>query len=159
LGCASVTKDIQVETAADPGADFSSYQTYAWVAASAIVNDPDAQWDAPGFDAAAEVMKQVDAELQKRGMTQDSTNPDLLVAVGAGVDMEALGVKQDPDTKADMLATIPQGSLVLAMMDNATGYLAWVGVAEGNIPDQPDDKTVKKRLDYAVSQMLKQMPK
>ena len=158
-GCASVTKDIEVEAVADPDADFSSYQTYGWVAASAIVNDPYAQWDAPGFDPVMEIKSLVDAALQKRGMSQTTTNPDLLVAFGAGVDMAALGVKVNPDTKANMLANVPQSGLVLVMMDNETGYLSWVGVAAGEVQENPDDKTIKKRLDYAVSQMIKKMPK
>jgi hypothetical protein len=159
LGCASVTKDIEVDAVADPDADFSSYQTYSWVVASALLNDPYAQWDAPGFDPVMEIKSLVDAALQKRGMSQTTTNPDLLVAFGAGVDMAALGVKVDPDTKANMLAYVPQGGLVLVMMDNKTGYLSWVGVATGEIQDDPDDKTIKKRLDYAVSEMIKKMPK
>ena len=121
IGCASVTKDIQVDAAADPGADFTSYQTYEWVAASAVVNDPYAQWESPGFNPVMEIKSLVDAALEKRGMSQSSDNPDLLVAFGAGVDMEALGVKVDPDTKTNMFANVPQGALVLAMLDNTTG--------------------------------------
>lgn len=159
VGCASVTKDIQVDAVAAPDVDFSSYQTYGWVAASALVNDPYAQWEAPGFDPVMEIKTLVDAALQKRGMTQVSDNPDVLVAFGAGVDMDALGVKVDPDTKANVLATVPQGGLVLLMVDGTTGYASWVGVAEGEVQDNPDDKTVQKRLNYAVNQMIKMMPK
>jgi len=159
VGCSSVTKDIEVDAVAAPDADFSRYQTYGWVAASALVNDPYAQWDAPGFDPVMEIKRLVDAALEKRGMTQVSDNPDLLVAFGAGVDMAALGVKEDPDSKANVLANVPQSGLVLVMVDNATGYAAWLGVAEGEVQDNPDDKTIKKRLDYAVNQMIKKMPK
>jgi len=158
LGCASVTKDIEVDAVADSNADFSSYQTYGWVAASALIHDPYAQWDAPGFDPVMEIKSLVDDALQKRGLSQTTNNPDLLVAFGAGVDMAALGVKVDPDSKANILAKVPQAGLVLLMADNETGYLSWVGVATGEVQDNPDDKTVKKRLDYAVSQMIKMMP-
>lgn len=48
----------------------------------------------------------------------------LLVAFGAGVDMAALGVKVDPDTKANMLANVPQGGLVLLMLAGVSLYVA-----------------------------------
>jgi len=157
--CSSVTKDIEVDAMADANVDFSAYQTYGWVAASAIVSDAYAQWEAPGFDPVVEIKTQVDAALQKRGMTEDSVDPDVLVAFSVGLDMDALGVKQDPDTDTQMLANIPQGGLALLMADSQTGYLSWIGVATGDVQDNPDDETVKKRLEYAVSELIKKLPR
>ena len=156
--CSSATKDIEVDAMADASVDFSTYQTYGWVAASAIVSDAYAQWEAPGFDPVAEIKTQVDAALQKRGMTEVFVDPDDLVAFSVGLDMDALGVKLDPDTDTQMLANIPQGGLALLMADSQTGYLSWIGVATGDVQDNPDDQTVKKRLEYAVSELIKRLP-
>ena len=159
-GCASsVTKDIQIDTEADPKAQFSGYHSYAWLGSAAIVNDPSGQWEPPPLDADAEVKYLLDRELRKRGLTQNSADPDLLVAFAAGVDMAALGLKEDPDSKEDMVMNIPQGGLLVALVDSQSGFVIWAGVATADIQDNPDADTVKKRLDYAVTQLIKQVPK
>ena len=158
--CASVqTKDIKIETQADPKANFSGYKTYAWLGAAAIVNDPYGQWEPPPFDADAEIIFLIERELRKRGMSQNSTNPDLIVAFAAGIDMDALGLKPDPQTQSKMLANVPQGGLAVVLADAQTGYAIWVGVATAELQENPDTQTVKARLDYAVTQMFKKLPK
>ena len=159
-GCASsVTKDIQIETTADPKANFSGYQTYAWLGSAEIVNDPYGQWSPPPFDATAEIKFLLDRELRKRGMSVSTVDPDLIVAFAAGIDMEALGLKEDPDSKEDVLMNMPQGGLLVAFVDSDSGFAIWAGVATVEIQDNPDADTVKKRLDYAVTQLIKQVPK
>ena len=159
-GCASVpTKDIQIDTQADPKANLSGYKTYAWLGAAAIVNDPYGQWEPPPFDADAEIKFLIDRELRKRGMTEDSVNPDLIVAFAAGINMDALGVKTNPETKSKMLENVPQGGLAVVLVDADTGFAIWVGVATAELQESPDAQTVKGRLDYAVTQMFKKLPK
>jgi hypothetical protein len=159
-GCASVpTKDIQVDAQSDPKANFSGYKTYAWLGAAAIVNDPHGQWEPPQFDSDAEIMFLIDRELRKRGMSENTTDPDFVIAFAAGIDMEALGLKVDTETKMDMLENVPQGGLVVLLVDSESGLVIWVGVATAEIQESPDTQTVKTRLDYAVTQMLKKLPK
>jgi hypothetical protein len=158
-GCSSATKDIKVDAVADGSVDFSKYRTYEWVAAAAVLNDPNSQWKAPDFDVMSEVQSLVDDALQKRGMTEVSDDPDMLVAFGIGADMDALGVKEDPNTKTQMIENVPQGALVLFVADGETGYVSWVGEATGDVQENIDEKTIKKRLDYAISQLIKKLPK
>ena len=159
-GCASVpTKDIKIDSQADPKANFSGYKTYAWLGAAAIVNDPYGQWEPPPFDADAEIKFLIDRELRKRGMAEDSVNPDMIVAFAAGINMDALGVKTDPETKSKMLENVPQGGLAVVLVDADTGFAIWVGVATAELQESPDAQTVKGRLDYAVTQMFKKLPK
>ena len=159
-GCASVpTKDIQIDAQADPKANFGGYKTYAWLGAAAIVNDPFGQWEPPQLDADAEIMFLIDRELRKRGMLESTAGPDLVVAYAAGIDMEALGLKMNPETKMDMLENVPQGGLVVVIVDSESGFVIWVGVATAEIQEDPDIKTVKARLDYAVSKMFKKLAK
>jgi len=160
LGCASVpTKDIQVDAQADPKANFSGYKTYAWLGSAAIVNDAYGQWEPPAFDADAEIKYLMDRELRKRGMSENSADPNLIVAFAAGIDMDALGLKVDPETKMDMLANVPRGALVVVLLDRSSGFVIWVGVATAEIQESPDTHTVKARLDYAVTRLLKKLPK
>ena len=102
-GCTSVaTKDIEVDAASDPKVNFSGYKSYAWLGSAAIVNDAYGQWEPPAFDADAEITFLLDRELRARGMSEDTSDPDLVVAFAAGIDMDALGLKTDPETKTDM---------------------------------------------------------
>ena len=159
-GCATTpTKDIQIDAQADPKANFSGYKTYAWLGAAAILNDPYGQWEPPQFDADAEIMFLIDRELRKRGMSENTVNPDLVVAFAAGIDMEALGVKVDPKTKMELLENVPRGGLAIMLVDSDSGFVIWVGAATAEVQESPDPETVKARLDYAVTQLFKKLPK
>jgi len=157
--CAStLTKDIAVDAQADPKANFSGYKTYAWLGAAAIINDPYGQWEPPAFDADAEIKYLIDRELRKHGMSQNSADPDLTVAFAAGIDMDALELKVDPKSKMETLANVPRGGLVIALVDSESGFVIWMGVATADIQKNPDTMTVKARLDYAVTQLLRKLP-
>jgi len=161
-GCASVpTKDISVAAQADPKANFGGYRTYSWLGSAAIVNDPYGQWEIPQFDADAEIKHLIDRELRKRGMSQSSplVNPDMIVAFAAGIDMEALELKVDPESKIDMLVNVPQGGLLVILIDGRSGFVIWVGAATAEIQESPTAKTVKARLDYAVTRLFRKLPK
>ena len=161
-GCSSVpTKDIQVEAQADPKASFSGYKTYTWLGSAAIINDPYGQWEIPEFDADAEIKYLIDRELRKRGMSQSSPliSPDMIVAFAAGIDMDALELKVDPESKIDMLVSMPQGGLLVILVDGQSGFVIWAGVATAEVQESPTAKTVKARLDYAVTQLFRKLPK
>ena len=159
-GCASTpTKDIEVDAQADPKANFSGYKTYAWLGSAAIVNDLYGRWEPPAFDSDAEIKYLIDRELRKRGKMQNLNNPDMIVAFAAGIDMEALGLKVDPKTKIDMLENVPQGGLLVVLVDSKSGFVIWAGMATGEVQQNPDTETIKARLDYAVTQLFKKLPK
>lgn len=159
-GCSSVpTKDIQVDSESDPKAKFSGYKSYAWLGSAAIVNDSYGQWEPPAFDADEEITYLLDRELRKRGMSENTGNPDLIVAFAAGIDMDALDLKTDPQTKMNMLTNVPRGGLVVVLVDSDTGFVIFAGVATAEVQNNVDAQTVKARLDYAVTQMMKKLPK
>jgi hypothetical protein len=159
-GCATIdTQDIKVNAEADAKANFSGYKTYAWLGTAEIVYDPLGKWEPPKFDADTEIKFLIDRELRKRGKSETSSNPDMIVAFAAGIDMTVLRLKEDPKTKIKILKNVPKGALVVAMIDASTGYVIWVGEAMGNIQTKPTDDVVRKRLDYAVSKMFAVLPK
>ena len=158
-GCASVTKDIRVETDADPKINFSGYSSYSWLGSAAILYDPKGKWEPPQFDADAEIRFLIDRELHDHGMTESSANPDLIVAYAAGIDMETLKIKINPESGLETLTDAPEGALVIVLVDANTGVAIWSGVATAEIQENPDQEVVKKRLDYAVSSMFKKLPK
>jgi hypothetical protein len=158
-GCASgVTKDIMVDTEVDPKANISGYKSYAWLGSAAIVFDEEGQWEPPQFDADAEIKFLIDRELRANGMTEDSVNPDLVIAYAAGIDMDSMEIKTDPENELEVLENVPVGALTVIMVDAETGLAVWAGVATAEIQENPTAETTKKRLDYAVSQMFSKLP-
>ena len=159
-GCTSApTRDIRFDAEADPKANFSGYKTYAWLGSAAIVNDPYGQWEPPAFDADAEIRHLINRELRKRGMSESSAAPDLFVAFAAGIDMDVLELKVDPTTNMEILSNVPKGALLVTLVDSDSGFVIWVGLAVADVQENPDAQTVKKRLDYAVTKLLKKLPK
>lgn len=136
------------------------YKTYAWLGAAIIVNDDLGLWEPSGLDADAEVQSLVNAELTSNKLTIDNTNPELLVAYVAGVDVdEVFAIEGNPDEVEVDIANIPMGALVIGLIDAETGYLVWVSEATADIQSNPPVELAKKRLDHAVKKMLKTMPK
>jgi len=158
-GCASVTKDIRVDAEVDPKVDLTGYKTYAWLGSAQIVVDTIGKWEPPGFDADAEVKWLIDRELRARNVSRVDDNPDMFVAYVAGIDMDALELKVDPETRREMLDSVPKGALAVVFIDAASGKPVWVGVATADIQETPTDEVVRKRLDYAVKEMFRLLPR
>ena len=159
-GCAStsVTKDIMVKTDVDPKANLSGYKSYTWLGAAAIVFDEQGQWKAPQFNVGTEIKFLVDRELRAHGMSEDSVNPDLVIAYAVGIDMDSMEIKTDPEKDLEVLKNIPQGALTVILVDAQTGLAVWAGVARAELQDNPTIETSKKRLDFAVSEMFSKLP-
>jgi len=157
-GCASVTKDIEIDATADPTIKFSGYKSYGWLAEISGLNDPEGVWQPPKMNIAEDIKFLIDRELRKRGIYSYTENPDLAVGFFMGVDMEALELKVDPNTKEDILTEVPSAALAIALIDANTGYVVWVGEAMGEIQDNPSDEVIRKRLDYAVTEIFKKLP-
>lgn len=156
--CASpLTQDIEVDAEADPRANLAGYKTYAWLGSAAILYDPKGKWEPPEFDADAEIKFLIDRELRKRGMQEVAVNPDMIVGYAAGIDMEALQLVEDKESKIQMLQNVPTGSLVIVLIDGNTGNPVWASAAVADVQQEITTEDVRKRLDYAVTQMFKLM--
>lgn len=156
--CSSKYKDIEIDAQADPKVSFDGYQSYAWLASSEIVYDPEGQWEPEGLDIDAEVRFVINDNLRKRDMIEVTENPDMLVVFAAGVDMMALGLKEDPKTKEEMLTNVPQAGLVVGFIDADTGFVIWRGIADAKVAAERDLKDTRKRIEYAIKKMFKQIP-
>lgn len=154
--CASITNDIKVDAKVDPKANLSGYKTYTWVGAGEFLNDPEMKWHSPQVQVVEEVKFLIDRELRKRGITQaNSANADLGVAFFTGVDMAAMRLKKDPSTDVEMLKNVPEGGLIVALIDANRGFVIWTGLAVGDYKaDQYTENEIRKRLDYAVTEMF-----
>ena len=155
-GCSSVpTKDIAIVTHTNFKANLGVYKTYAWKGSATTINDPQGLWEPPAFDADTELKHLIDRELRKKGLRQKANSPDVLVAFGMGVDMEALQIKYNPKTNMKVLEDVPAGGLLLYFIEASSGFVVWAGAATAEVQDNPSIETVKARLDYVVTKMLK----
>lgn len=153
--CATLTQDINVETHADPDVDFNAYKSYAWVGSAQIVFDPIGQWEQPTLDTDEEVKFNINRELRNKGLLEVQSDPDMLVAFAAGIDMTVLELKEDPESKKEVLTNVPKAALVIALIDAKTGYTVWLGFAEADVQQQQSIENIRKRIDYAVTEMFK----
>jgi len=158
-GCASVTSDIVVEAKTAATADLNGYKTYAWLGEGAVLNDPDKKWQPPKMNIAGDIKYLVDRELRKKKIFSTVSNPELAVVFFMGIDMEAMKLKMDPETKKEMMENVPKAALVIALIDTKTKFVVWMGRAIAELSDNPSDEIVRERLDYAVTQMMKKMPR
>lgn len=155
-GCASnITKDIIVESEADPKVNFDGYKTYTWLGSAAIVYDPEGRWEPPQFDADAEIQFLINRELRGRGISEDSANPDIVVAYAAGIDMESMDIKFDPDSELVRYENVPLGSLTVILIDANSQLAIWGGSATAEIQRDATPEVQKKRLEFAIKQMFK----
>ncbi|MDJ0778329.1 MAG: DUF4136 domain-containing protein [Gammaproteobacteria bacterium] len=159
-GCASsITKDIKIETDSDPKVNFDGYSSYTWLGSAAILFDPDGQWEPPQFDADAEIRFLIDSELRARGMTESMSSPDMIVFYGAGIDMANIEVQIEPESELEKYSSVPKGALAILLIDGRTQRAIWGGVATANVQQDLDQETSRKRLQYVIKTMFKDLPK
>ena len=158
-GCSTLTKDIQISAEADPKVSFSGYKSYAWLGAAAIMFDEVGRWEPPAFDADSEIKFYIDRELRARGMVESTGTPDLIVAFAAGIDMDNIEYVKNTENQLETLENIPKGALMLILIDANSGIPIWVGTAAADLQENVDAETAKVRLNYAVTEMLKKLPK
>ena len=159
-GCATTpTSDIQVDAEADPKINFSGYKSYAWLGSIGMLTDPEGKWKQPEFDVDTEIRFLIDRELRKRGYSETGNRPDMLVAYAAGVDMAALKIKKNPETKQHFLKNVPKGALIIILVDAETEFVIWMGQVTAQVQQNPDSNIVKQRLDYAITQVMQKIPK
>jgi len=159
-GCSTVpTDDIKVSSESDPKANLKGYKTYNWAGSAALVYDPEGQWEPPELDLDSEFRFLIDREMRAKGFTQSMDKPDLLVGYVAGVDMDAIEFKKNPESNIKTLQNVPKGALVVVLIDSDTLFPVWAGQALADVQENLPAETIKGRLDYAVSKMFADMPR
>jgi hypothetical protein len=139
-GCAS---GPSVRADSDPSANLSSYKTFAFL--DKLTTDKSTY----GTLLTSRLKASTQRELERRGLTQTTTNPQLLVNFNVNVENRA-DVESTPTMgfygyRAGMYGTwagYPQdvhtthyqeGTLAIDLVDAAKQQLVWQGVAEGRI--------------------------
>lgn len=70
-----------------------------------------------------------------------------------------MDINFDPESELVVLQPIPRGALTVIMVDAETRQAIWAGNATTDIQENPGSEVQKKRLDYAVTRMFRQLPR
>ncbi|NOQ63792.1 MAG: DUF4136 domain-containing protein [Methyloprofundus sp.] len=151
------TSDIQVEAAADPKVSIDMYKTYAWIGSAEALNDPEGKWQPKRLNISTDIKTLIERELLKKTLIKvPGSAADIAMSFFTGVDMEAQGLKLDPNTNVEIPTNIPKAALIVVALDVKTGYVVWVGVATANVVEGASAATTQTRLDYAITEMFNQ---
>ncbi len=154
-GCASTTKDIEVESVSDPKVNLKAYTTYAWLGSAEVLNDPEGKWQPAKFDVSSDIKFLIDSELRSKGLTEVADqDAEVAISFFTGIDMEAQQLKADPAKNVAIPENIPQAALIVVAIDIKTGYVIWMGLATGDIKEGATVKESKARIAYAVNKMF-----
>jgi hypothetical protein len=161
-GCAMMTpkyaSDIEVASESDPKVNLAAFKDYAWERAGVLLVDKEGQWEPPSFDMDSEAKFLIDSQLRGKGLTENSANPDLLLVITFGVNMDALKSVKVEKEEYEIIQNVPAGALVLILVDASTQKPVWIGAARAEVQKDLDEATVKARLKYAVDGMFRDYP-
>jgi hypothetical protein len=167
--CAAATMDIQSEHDREAAASAARYRTYAWI------HRPGGAGDAGIIqEVAPYVTRAVADTLQAKGYKPAEGAPDFLIGWDAAVE----GKRQE--TKIEVGARIPspgarvpgpfvpqtvtverkydEGTLILEVVDAASGKLVWRGWAQAEVKPKADAAQREARIRGAVAKILDRFP-
>ena len=146
--------DIDLITEIHPRFDLSNYGSYAWQGNASLVYDPEGKWEPPSYDLDEEIKFLVDTELRGSGLVESSAYPDLLASFAIVIQMEDLPFNRNPNEEMAVIGNVQQGALVITLVDPNLGYAVWVGLGMADVDESPDNDLSRRRLEYAVSNLL-----
>lgn len=163
--CATMT----VETEHEPGTDFSTLKTYAWIPR------PPRDTIASRFDEAfveKRVREAVDAGLAAKGYRKTGADADFFVAYHAALATkmsnrtiherygysQGLGVGAGSTQARAQLYEYDEGSLLLDVVEARTRRLMWRGSVRTKVDSQASRERNAARIDEAVRLLLARFP-
>jgi hypothetical protein len=165
-GCSSV----KIANDWDPGADFTGYRKYAWIAQPVGSQDGSVERAIASNTLLDERIKRaVNVELGLRGMIEDINAPDILVVYHTGVD-DKVNITNYGYTYGNYWAFgaggggnvsvqhYKAGTLIVDLVDAGTKQLVWRGSAEGSIEGNPTPEQAQKNVADAITKMMKKYP-
>lgn len=167
LLCLTACSSVRIlNTEAADNFNLSNYQTYDFYDIE-ISGDTVSQ----AFEERVELLKNgIAQELDKLGLTRNSSNPDLLVNLGIVVE-EKTQTRQTNIQEAPIyigqrryswkseeveVGKYSQGTVSVDLVDAKQNELVWQGVAEGVVPD--NTKRLKKTIGEGVEELFSQIP-
>ena len=153
------TSDIKTAAAVDETIKFSGYQTYGWFAGIGVLKDDSGRWDNGDVDIAAELKFKIDKAMRERGLNESSANPQLLIGFLIAANLDQLKEISDRGGKVSSVEGVGKSALVVELVDASTKHTVWVGAAAGDAQTGRSTDELKERLDYAVTELFKALPR
>jgi len=164
-GCAST---LEVDSLADPGFDFTGYQTFFWAQPKSGMTDASFGLSNPRLDRV--VRTSIEATLVDRGFVRTTDgNPDFrinyLLSIDPRTDITQLnrfyGYGSDWTDAyiwPNNVQVHEDGTLVIDITDDRTKQMVWRGIGSGQIDRTKPEDSQTKGLQEAVEQILKKFP-
>lgn len=150
VGCAD-TVDIQTESAYGPGIQLTGLgDTYAW-APSFGGTGPGNPVDNP--EVRAFIVSTIDAALSKRGFSRISEGRP-----GFWLIYHVAKMLQDDWDATPFGTPVPEGTLVLEVVDPSSRQLIWRGIAKARIDPSSPPEEREGRIRAAVGMLMSQFP-
>ena len=162
---------ISVSADYDPAADFSALRTWSWIPEEAPAEGADPR---VGNSLVSDrVTAAIDRTLQARGYQEVEQSSDFQVGFSIGV---RIGLESAPSTSASVgygrygryggigygtgteVREYEEGTLVIDLIDPATGKLIWRGTAQARVSSDQSPESSTKRINEAVEKVLAQFP-
>ena len=163
-GCSS----ISVKNDFDKEADFTAYRTFAWLQepVTAIGDANAARQMNTLLDK--RIRTAVETELQAKGMTVNTENPDLLVVYHTGVDnkIDVTDWGYSYPTRyggwyggsnVDVYE-YKEGTLIVDLIDGKSKQLVWRGDATKTLEENPSPERMEQNLREVVGRMFANYP-
>ena len=151
LALASSAAAAEVKVDYDTHADFTRYKTWSWRAGTAAPN--------PVSDK--RIREDIEARLAARGVTRVDKGGHLEVVYHAAGDsqisVDKLGYKEPSfQTEATRVRYVRSGSILLDMIDAASGKVVWRGQAQ-EVAD-PTYTDVIRKIDQVMDKLFERYP-
>lgn len=147
LGALACAPHVRVETTAQPGVDFASFDTYA------IVPPPDAR------TAVRDVLeREAREELDRRGYREVAIGEsDLLVVLQAKAQPAERRIFAESPGGCCETQRYVEGTLVVEIFDARTSRNVWRGVGEVDV-QSVSDRDLESAADHALKAILDELP-
>jgi hypothetical protein len=142
----------------DPSTDFSRYKTWD-LKDDGSINNP---------LLAKRIETAVGGELAKKGMTRNTSNPDLWVAVHGRLSKQTqihtydsgwgYGWRWGGGMTTSTVSEVPVGTLIVDLVDANRKELVWRGTASDTLDPEASPEKKEKNLQEAMAKLLEKFP-
>jgi hypothetical protein len=145
LAACSTTPAPDVSYDYDVGVDFAALKTYNWLPLAA--SSTEGEW------IANRIKREVDTQLNAKGFTAVSEDPDFLITF---MGRRKKGIKDE--RYYGEAPTYLKGALVVVFLDGGTKKQIWRGKAEGVLDPSPTPEERDRNIKRVITDMLSNFP-
>ena len=153
----------------DPDANFASLKTFDWMKQSAKASVGVKEALARNTLLDKRIKNAVNRQLTAKGLKQDSSNPDFVIAYHVGVEDKinnqdwgysyaVRGRYWGVRTRDVQVHQYKEGTLILDFVDAKTKELLWRATGSGVAKENPTPAEVEKSINKAIAKFLENFP-